>query len=177
MQAEFARCVRAKRATNLESPWDSLLGRAPRSAWLPAGDFIALEPRRRSSGKRVFAWAIESAFDPATLRRDTFDVEWPPKSGQHRTFPEIDRAEWLPREAAARKILRGQAAFLDELQRRVAPEDRADLRGLRGRSPSRSSWRELDVRGRNIDPGSQCDESSASRPGKPYVDFAGSTSP
>jgi predicted NUDIX family NTP pyrophosphohydrolase len=85
----------------------------------PSGDFVALEPLRQPSGKLVHAWAVEGDFDPATLESNTFVMEWPPKSGRRREFPEVDRAEWFPLETAARKLLPGQVPFLTELRRKL----------------------------------------------------------
>src|SRR5262245_12423895 len=67
----------------------------------PAGEAIALGAFRQSSGKIVEAWAIEGDFDTATLKSNTFTLEWPPRSGKTRQVPEVDRAAWLiPEEAA-----------------------------------------------------------------------------
>lgn len=80
-----------------------------------AGEAIPLAPRRQSGGKIVYAWAVRGDLDPARVRSNTFSLEWPPKSGREQEFPEIDRAAWFPVEVAARKIVKGQAGFLDEL--------------------------------------------------------------
>src|SRR6185436_4029703 len=81
------------------------------------GDFIHLTPIRQSADKTVKAWAVENDFDPATLVSNTFEMEWPPRSGRRQTFPEVDRAGWFTIEEARRKILRGQLPLLDELAR------------------------------------------------------------
>jgi predicted NUDIX family NTP pyrophosphohydrolase len=86
----------------------------------PAGEVIALEPVRQAGGKLVHAWALRGDFDPAALRSGSFSMEWPPRSGEQRTFPEVDRAEWLPLEAAMRKILKGQVPLLLELAQKLA---------------------------------------------------------
>lgn len=83
---------------------------------VPAGDFIPLEPLKQPSGKLIYAWALKAEFDPATLRCNMFSMEWPPKSGKQQEFPEVDRAAWFAPEAAKRKILKGQAPFVDQLQ-------------------------------------------------------------
>ncbi len=67
------------------------------------------------SGKIVTAYAIEGAFDPSTLQSNSFELEWPPKSGRVQSFPEVDRAAWFSVEAARVKILPGQAPFIDRL--------------------------------------------------------------
>ena len=81
----------------------------------PDGDAIALEPVRQPSGKVIHAWALRGEFDPATLTSNTFLMEWPPRSGQQREFPEVDRAGWFSMDEAGRKILKGQAPFIDQL--------------------------------------------------------------
>ena len=88
------------------------------------GDFIALAPRRQAGGKIVHAWAVAAQFDPSRLRSNTFTMEWPPRSGQRREFPEIDRAAWFPLDVARAKILKSQAGFLDELIRTLAEAER-----------------------------------------------------
>lgn len=81
----------------------------------PAGDFIPLEFLKQPSGKLVFAWALRSDFDPSRLKSNMFSMEWPPRSGRQQEFPEVDKAAWFGVEAARRKILKGQAGFLDQL--------------------------------------------------------------
>ena len=80
-----------------------------------AGDFLPLTPIRQPGGKLVLAWAVEADFDPRLLRSNTFEMEWPPRSGKRQEFPEIDRAAWFSPEVARRKILEGQVPFLDQL--------------------------------------------------------------
>jgi predicted NUDIX family NTP pyrophosphohydrolase len=65
----------------------------------------------------VHAWAVESDFDPARLRSNTFELEWPPRSGRRQTFPEVDRAAWFSLDIARRKMIVGQLPLLDELAR------------------------------------------------------------
>jgi len=84
-----------------------------------AGEFIPLEPVKQAGGKTVFAWAVRSDFDPATLRSNAFSLEWPPGSGRQREFPEIDRAGWFDVETAKQKILKGQAPLIDQLNSRL----------------------------------------------------------
>jgi predicted NUDIX family NTP pyrophosphohydrolase len=86
-----------------------------------AGEAIALEPLRQPSGKILYAWAMRGEFDPATLTSNTFLMEWPPKSGRQQEFPEVDRAGWFSIEEAERRILKGQAALLRELRKKLAP--------------------------------------------------------
>ena len=89
----------------------------------PAGDLMPLEPLRQPSGKVVFAWTLRSDFDPSTLKSNLFSMEWPPKSGQRQEFPENDRAAWFGVESAKRKIVKGQAPFLDQLLERIRSAD------------------------------------------------------
>ena len=85
----------------------------------PSGTFIALSPVRQTGGKIVHVWAIESDFDPSSLKSNLFEMEWPPKSGNRRSFPEVDRAAWFDLETAGRKILPSQAVVLQHLQERL----------------------------------------------------------
>ena len=82
-----------------------------------AGDFIPLTPLRQRSGKIVDAWALEGDCDAAALRSNLFSMEWPPRSGRTREFPEADRAAWVTVDEARSKLLPGQVAFLDDLLR------------------------------------------------------------
>ncbi|OPY11960.1 MAG: RNA pyrophosphohydrolase [Syntrophaceae bacterium PtaB.Bin038] len=87
----------------------------------PEGLFRKLEPVRQRSGKIVYAWAVEGDCDPAALRSNTFEMEWPPRSGRHREFPEVDRAGWFDLETANNKILDGQRGLLAEVRRLIGP--------------------------------------------------------
>ena len=81
----------------------------------PSGEFIALGELKQPSRKLITAFAVKGDFDPATLKSNHFEIEWPPKSGQMRSFPEVDRAAWFSPDAARKKIHRGQAPFVDRL--------------------------------------------------------------
>lgn len=85
----------------------------------PSGRPVELGEVRQSGGKRIVAWAIESEFDPASVRSNTFTIEWPRGSGQQRQFPEIDRADWFDTATARRKLVKGQVAFIDALEREI----------------------------------------------------------
>ena len=87
----------------------------------PDGEPIVLEPLRQPSGKIVHAWAMRGEFDPAKLTSNKFSMEYPPGSGRQREFPEVDRAGWFSMEEAWRKILKGQAPLLRDLQRKLDP--------------------------------------------------------
>jgi predicted NUDIX family NTP pyrophosphohydrolase len=84
-----------------------------------AGPFLPLSTARQAGGKRVHAWAAPATFDPATLHSNTFTIEWPPRSGRLRSFPEVDRAEWCSLDVARRRLLPAQTPWLDELQARL----------------------------------------------------------
>lgn len=92
-----------------------------------SGVFLLLTPLRQRSGKWIHAWAFEGDCDASQIRGNTFTLEWPPRSGQIREFPEVDRAAWFDLNEARGRILAGQAGFIDELESRFA---RAD--GVRG---------------------------------------------
>jgi predicted NUDIX family NTP pyrophosphohydrolase len=83
------------------------------------GNFIALAPLKQRGGKIVHAWAVEGDVDAQSIKSNLFSMEWPPRSGKHAEFPEVDRAGWFTLEAAKEKILPGQAEFLEELRRLV----------------------------------------------------------
>jgi predicted NUDIX family NTP pyrophosphohydrolase len=84
----------------------------------PEGDFIALTPIQQKGGKIVHAWAFAGDCDPASIRSNTFQMEWPPNSGCFQTCPEIDRAGFFRINEAKQKINPAQAALLDELERK-----------------------------------------------------------
>ena len=80
-----------------------------------AADLVPLGEFRQAGGKLVTAFAAEGDFDPAALRSNTFSVEWPPKSGRMRTFPEVDRAAWFSPAEALNKILPSQRTVIEAL--------------------------------------------------------------
>jgi len=88
----------------------------------PTGEFWALgqlvQPRR----KEIIAWAVEGDFAVQKLKSNTFELEWPPNSGNKQNFPEVDRAEWFDPSEARRRILPGQSAFIDRLVARIGFE-------------------------------------------------------
>jgi predicted NUDIX family NTP pyrophosphohydrolase len=79
------------------------------------GEFLPLNPVRQSGGKLVHAWAVEGDCDPARLRSNLFSMEWPPKSGTLREYPEADRAAWFAIPEARKRILPAQKDFLEQL--------------------------------------------------------------
>jgi len=84
------------------------------------GDFVSLAPVRQTSGKTVHAFSFEGDFDIAAFSSNTFEMEWPPRSGRRKAFPEIDRIGWFGPEEAAEKIIAYQRPFLVELEKRLA---------------------------------------------------------
>ena len=74
-----------------------------------------LTPVKQKAGKQILAWAMKGNLDTTKINSNTFEIEWPPKSGKMQTFPEVDRADWFSIPAAKEKINPAQAALLDEL--------------------------------------------------------------
>jgi predicted NUDIX family NTP pyrophosphohydrolase len=86
------------------------LGSAPPGPLRPLGEI------RQRGGKRVHAFAIKGDLDISTVSSNTFELEWPPKSGRTQTFPEVDRAEWFTLPVARKKIIDSQRPLLDRLE-------------------------------------------------------------
>jgi predicted NUDIX family NTP pyrophosphohydrolase len=84
-----------------------------------AGEFLDLGTHKQPGGKTIVAWACEGDFDPATLKSNTFSLEWPPRSGRTAEFPEIDRAAWYSTDDAFMKINKGQKPIIAALQASV----------------------------------------------------------
>ena len=85
-----------------------------------AADFIALTPVKQQSGKVVHVWAFEADFDLTPFASNTFEIEWPPKSGRRRRFPEIDRIAYFTLAVAMTKILPYQRPLLRELEQHLS---------------------------------------------------------
>ena len=81
----------------------------------PAAPAVALGQVRLASGKVVVAWAIEGDLDPDTAVSNTFELEWPPRSGRTQTFPEIDQVRWFDLDTARETLNPAQRAFVDRL--------------------------------------------------------------
>jgi predicted NUDIX family NTP pyrophosphohydrolase len=92
---------------------------AEETGWTPDGEPLALGSIRQAGGKLVHAWALRADVDPGTLRSGTFRMEWPPRSGEQREFPEVDRAAWFALDEARRRILGSQAELLERLIERA----------------------------------------------------------
>jgi predicted NUDIX family NTP pyrophosphohydrolase len=83
----------------------------------PRGNWIELGSIKQKGGKTVYAWAFEGHLpDSFDLKSNTFEIEWPPRSGKLKQFPEIDRAEFFAEEVARRKINPAQIILLDRLR-------------------------------------------------------------
>jgi len=89
----------------------------------PMGSPVELGRIQQKSGKVVHAWGVEGDVDPDACTSNTFDMEWPPGSGQVESFPEIDRVAWFPLPEARRRIKPAQAPFLDRLQSEIEAHD------------------------------------------------------
>ena len=87
-----------------------------------SGEFAPLGEITQPSGKVVIAWALEGDCRAEDIRSNTFSMEWPPKSGRQQEFPEVDRAAWFHLKEARKRILPGQAGFLDRLSEKLQPE-------------------------------------------------------
>ncbi len=79
------------------------------------GDYIPLDPVKQPGGKIVYAWALEGDFDVTTVKSNVYYLEWPPKSGSRKPYPEVDRAEWFSTKDALHKILKGQRGLILQL--------------------------------------------------------------
>jgi predicted NUDIX family NTP pyrophosphohydrolase len=83
---------------------------------VPEGPFTSLGEIRQRSGKRVHGWAFRGTCDPGSIRSNSFEIEWPPKSGRRESFPEVDRADFFTLSMARQKILPAEEPFLKRLE-------------------------------------------------------------
>jgi predicted NUDIX family NTP pyrophosphohydrolase len=86
---------------------------------LDAAELVELGVVVQKAGKEVSAWAVRGDLDPATVRSNTFTMEWPPRSGRRQEFPEVDRAEWFALDEARAKLVPAQAELIDRLAERM----------------------------------------------------------
>jgi predicted NUDIX family NTP pyrophosphohydrolase len=86
----------------------------------PQGPAIELGEIRQSGGKRVRAWAVEGDLDPAGIVSNTFEMQWPPRSGRTAEFPEIDRVQWCDPATARRLLVKAQSVLVERLEQRLA---------------------------------------------------------
>lgn len=87
------------------------------------GPFHVLTPIRQKGGKQVFAWASPGDLDPTTIVSNTFEMEWPPRSGRMQSFPEVSKGAWFDMETAAQLINPAQTALLEELNNSITSRD------------------------------------------------------
>jgi len=111
-----------------EDPWATAqrefreeLGLAP-----PDGPALDLGTVTQSGGKQVRAWAVRGDLDVSSIESNTFEMEWPPRSGATRSFPEVDRAEWFTTVVAPSKLVAAQAAFVPRLVDLLAGDPLSD---------------------------------------------------
>lgn len=88
----------------------------------PDGPPIGLGTIQQKGGKVVHGWALEGDLDPATAHSNTFELDWPPRSGRRITVPEIDRVAWFPPDEARRRIKATQIPLLERLEAALAEE-------------------------------------------------------
>ena len=83
---------------------------------IPSGKPVPLRTVRQNGGKLVEVFALEGDFDPDALVSAEFELEWPPRSGKMRSYPELDRVKWMGLADARRCILQSQAPLIDALE-------------------------------------------------------------
>jgi predicted NUDIX family NTP pyrophosphohydrolase len=86
----------------------------------PEGELVALGEVRQKGGKVVSAWAAPGDVDADAITSNTFTMEWPPRSGSRKEFPEVDRAGWFDLATAREKLLPAQAGLVDRLAERLS---------------------------------------------------------
>jgi predicted NUDIX family NTP pyrophosphohydrolase len=96
---------------------------AEETSFIADGPLVPLAPVRQKSGKVVHAFALEADFDLKQFASNTFEIEWPPRSGRRRAFPEIDRIGYFAIEEAMRKILAYQQPFIRELIAKISSRE------------------------------------------------------
>ena len=89
----------------------------------PADPPADLGSTKQAGGKLVHAWAAKGDLDPAGVKSNTFTMEWPPRSGVAREFPEVDRAQWFGLAEASRRINPAQVVFLERLRELLEGDD------------------------------------------------------
>lgn len=108
-----------------ETPLEAALREFEEELGAPAvGTPRALCRVRQAGGKWVEAFALEGDFDPARLASNAFTLEYPPRSGQYRDFPEVDEARWFALEEARRAMLPSQRPILAALEAALEEERR-----------------------------------------------------
>jgi predicted NUDIX family NTP pyrophosphohydrolase len=80
-----------------------------------SGKFIELSPFKLKSGKTIYAWAVEGDVDEENINSNTFEMEWPPRSGKRKAFPEVDRAGWFDADTAKEKLNERYGGMIEEV--------------------------------------------------------------
>lgn len=88
-----------------------------------SGKLIELKPIKQKNNKLVYAWALEGELNEKEINSNFFEIEWPPKSGVIKQFPEIDKGEWYDYDLAIKKININQKSFIDEIIRKLNLQD------------------------------------------------------
>jgi predicted NUDIX family NTP pyrophosphohydrolase len=104
-----------------EPPWDAARREFAEEIGQPVPDGPALDlgSVTQRNGKVVTAYALEGDLDPETMHSNTFELEWPPRSGRMQTFPEMDRAAWFAPDVARAKALASQGELIDRLEQQL----------------------------------------------------------
>ena len=92
---------------------------AEETGTVPKGSFIELKPVVQKGGKKVLCWAVEFDIDAERIVSNLFEIQWPPKSGQLKSFPEVDKAGWFKYDEAVNLINERQISFLNELRVKI----------------------------------------------------------
>ncbi len=87
------------------------------------GEFLSLKPVTQKNNKVVHAWAVEADIDAEKIRSNTFELEWPLRSGKKQEFPEVDKAGWFSAEEGMEKINPAQAGLIKELQEKISQKE------------------------------------------------------
>lgn len=107
--------------TNDEEPLDAAIREFKEETGFEAdGDFITLEHVKLKSGKIVYAWAVDFDLDETLIKSNTFEMEWPPKSGKLKSFPEVDKGKWFQTDEALKKINPAQADFIVQMISKIS---------------------------------------------------------
>lgn len=105
-----------------ESPFECAIREfKEETGYLPSAPFILLQTITQKGGKKVFCWAAAGDLDPETITSNTFEIEWPPRSGKMKEFTEIDKAGWFNFEEAIFLINERQIPLLEELKMQIVP--------------------------------------------------------
>jgi predicted NUDIX family NTP pyrophosphohydrolase len=96
---------------------------------VPPGELTALDTVKNKSGKVITAWAVLGDIAADNITSNTFNMEWPPRSGTQQEFPEVDRARWFDPETARQKLNSAQVAFVDRLLKHLAGQYDETLSG------------------------------------------------